>query len=236
LYLLQDDSVYLRYCRRIRGTHWGSDIEIQALCKVTGHSVQVYSAERIIWYDAISRRPWRVFVFSGFVRFHPDIGSQAQYEIERAHVGLWANEDDAAEFIASDSKQVPPELKPAPKATIPLLKKPPKVFQRSNPPKSFVKVELSDYMPLALRLKCFAEIRPHIRGESFSALERNALVSFAVDNPSRSVGSRVTWERFISETGSVRHSGASVYPLAMWIVKFHLCGRFPEVVYGVRIC
>ncbi len=38
-----------RYCRRIRGSHWGSDIEIQALCKVTGHSVQVYSAERIIW-------------------------------------------------------------------------------------------------------------------------------------------------------------------------------------------
>lgn len=91
----------------------------------------------------------------------------------------------------------------------------PKVSQRSNPPKSFVEVHVSDYMPLASRLKCFAEVRPHIRGEPFSALERNALVSFAVDNPLRSVGSRVTWDRFISETGSVRNSGASVCPLVM---------------------
>ncbi len=47
--LYQPTLCLLRYCRRIRGSHWGSDIEIQALCKVTGHSVQVYSAERIIW-------------------------------------------------------------------------------------------------------------------------------------------------------------------------------------------
>ena len=57
------DPVSLRYCRRIRGTHWGSDIEIQALCKVTGHSVQVYSAERIIWYDVVLRPPFWRFVF-----------------------------------------------------------------------------------------------------------------------------------------------------------------------------
>jgi hypothetical protein len=154
-----------------------------------------------------------VSFFSRFVRFHPDIGSEAQYEIERAHVGLWATEDDAAEAIAIDSKPAQPEPKPAPaKASLPLETEPPKVSQRSNPPKSFVEVQVSDYMPLASRLKCFAEIRPHVRGEPFSALERNALVSFAVDNPLRSVGSRVTWDRFISETGSVRHSGASVCP------------------------
>jgi hypothetical protein len=155
--------------------------------------------------------------FLRFVRFHPDIGSEAQYEIERAHVGLWASEDDAAEAIASDLKPVQPqpEPKPAPKASLPLVNEAPKVSQRSNPPKSFVEVHVSDYMPLASRLKCFAEIRPHIRGEPFSALERNALVSFAVDNPLRSVGSRVTWDRFIAETGSVRNSGASVCPLVM---------------------
>ncbi len=144
-----------------------------------------------------------------------------RYEIERAHVGLWETEDDAAEIIASDSKpilSIQPEPKPSRKAPVPLLNDPPKVPKKSpNPPKSFVKVQVSDYMPLASRLKCFAELPPHARGESFSALERNALLSFAADNPSRSVGSRVTWDLFISETGSVRNSGVCkcVWPLVM---------------------
>jgi hypothetical protein len=68
-------------------------------------------------------------------------------------------------------------------------------------------MEASDYMPAAARANCLSATPYPARGEQFSKLELNAQLSYVLDNPSLSIGSRKTWELFIKQSGSKRNSG-----------------------------
>ncbi len=66
----------------------------------------------------------------------------------------------------------------------------------------------SEYMPVTARVCCLVDEQKIIRGQPFTTLERDAQLSFILDNPSLPIGSRKTWEVFIKETGSSRNSGS----------------------------
>ncbi len=93
-------------------------------------------------------------------------------------------------------------------------------------------MKASEYMPASARALCLAGDQKHVRGEPFTTLERDAQLSFILDNPSLPVGSRKTWEGFITETGSRRNSGWSLRNLAFFfnqVVKQGLHLDFPAI-------
>ncbi len=141
------------------------------------------------------------------VRFHPDIDAEAQFEIENAHVGLWASEMERNTEISSETLKQANSRAQSQAATPKPLHPPKVVSHRSKSPKGFVPMTFSQYMPVTARALCLASNQVLVRGQPFTPMERDAILSFIIDNPLLPVGSRKTWEIFIQETGSLRNSG-----------------------------
>lgn len=149
------------------------------------------------------------------IRFHPDIDSKTQFEIEHAH-------GCTAEPVIPDVIIV----KEQPKRDVPVVTvrhaKPRSLHPSSHShiskcPKGFVPMQMCSYMPLDARLNCLSDSKHHVHGDPFSTKERDAQLSFACDNASLPCGSRKTWEKFAAETGSTRTTGE-----CSQIAKFYL--------------
>ncbi len=141
------------------------------------------------------------------LRFHPDIDSKTQFEIEHAH--------------ACTAESVTPDViivKEQPKRAVPVVTvrqaKPRPLHAMSHShiskcPKGFVPMNMCSYIPLDARLNCLSDSKHHVHGDPFSTKERDAQLSFACDNAALPCGSRKTWEKFAAETGSTRTTGKS---------------------------
>ena len=135
-------------------------------------------------------------------RFHPDIDAEAQFEIENAHVGLWQS-DTAASTIndpCPETRAVTPAAEKTP------TQKPAKTqpaSHHSKSPRGFVPMNVSEFMHLDSRASCLEHDHKPSRGQPFTTLERDAQLSFIMDNPSLPLGSRKTWDVYAPPLPSV---------------------------------
>jgi hypothetical protein len=141
------------------------------------------------------------------LRFHPDIDTKTQYEIEHAQACTSESVTSDVIIVKEPPKRDVPtvtvrQAKPRPLHTL-------SHSHISRCPKGFVPMTMSSYMPLDARLNCLSDSKHHVHGDPFSTKERDAQLSFACDNAALPCGSRKTWEKFAAETGSTRTSGES---------------------------